>query len=115
MAQRQIENIVFRRVKAASGGITIGNSTIGITVRYLVGKGRCEINVRYWLRLKLHGKTITISASTGLLGCEDGIAAALALAEKFEASEIELCDPNGHVSDALIEDVKQKMVVERAG
>lgn len=109
MAQKHAENVPIRRVPAISGGVTIGDSSIGITVRYLVGEGRCEINVRYWFRLKIFRKTITFSASTGWQGCEDGIAAALALTEKFEADEIELCDPDGHVSDDLIDSVRQKI------
>ena len=81
MAKTPNEEIAVRRVKAISGGINVGNSAIGVSVRYLVGEDRCEINVRYWFRLKVFRKTITISASTGWQGCEDGIATAFALAE----------------------------------
>lgn len=99
----------IRRVDVITGAIGLGNSTIGVSVRYLIAEGRCEIRIQYWFRLTLGFKTITISASTEWQGCDDGIATAIALAEKFDASEIQLCDPDAQITDARFENMRQKM------
>ena len=115
MVKQPTEATTVRRVKTISGGMTVRNSVIGVSVRYHVGKDRCEAKVRYWFRLKIFRKTIIMSASTGWQGCEDGFAIALALADKFEAEEIQLCDPEGHLSESIIEDVRQKVVEAESG
>lgn len=63
----------IKRVPEIFGVIGINLGVVGIRARYVVLDGQCEIQVLYWLRLKLHFKTITISGSLDWVGCEEGI------------------------------------------
>lgn len=112
MVQTTVNLPPIKRVDVITGGISLGNSTIGIDVRYLIAEGRCEVRIRYWFRIKLGFKVITINASTEWQDCEDGITTAIALAHKYDAPEIQICDPNNHVTDERFYAVQHKLNTE---
>ena len=98
----------IERVGEFSDEIGVNLGFIGMRARYLVTEGRFEVQISYWFRLDIGFKTITIRNSMGWVGCEEGVATALALAEKFELDRIELCDPDNQVSERDILTAKSK-------
>lgn len=84
------EGHVFKRVGTISGGSSVSLGFIGINTRHSIANDRCEVRSQFWFRLKTGYKAIKITKTLGWMGCEEGLAAARALAEKFEVGECEL-------------------------
>jgi len=93
---------VFKRVDVITGETDINLGVIGVSTRYVVAEDRCEVRIRFWFRIKLEFKTITISKTLNWVGCEEGLETAIALAKKFDADEIELHDPEGLISSEFL-------------
>jgi len=93
---------VFQRVDTITGGGGVNLGFVGVRARYVVGQGRCEVKIDFWFRLKVGFQTITISKTLGWMGCDEGLATALALAQRFDVNQIELCDPDDQVSEEAI-------------
>lgn len=108
MTEKRGSPIEFNRVDHISSGIGVDCGFIGVNVRYLIAEGRCEVRVQFWFKLKVGFRTITITKTLDWMGCVEGLAAAVALAEKFEIDQIELCDPEGLVPEEAIEEVRKE-------